>query len=306
MGTRARREQSSKVNDGELGTNRTAKRRAKSRDVVAAGTGQKHAAPGRKAPSRPSRVKRYSLGDENALREAVRIECLKQFERRLGRPWDVQLERVVRGDSGRVEDLREAVEVHEHLRAAIAKAVEFVKRPRDYAPPLGLGWWVPRFIAPLADHDFLRKREPPALAPRGSARISERQRLVAKLDAVDFLAAGRRLDTTEFAIVWLLGGGWPEDLAIPESGITPSRVIQAEARAFRAAVREAGTNMTRPAYRARFEQDETGYWSASVRIDAERTAVAEGRTLDEAHRRLRVALAQLLDEERDSSASSRT
>jgi hypothetical protein len=302
MGTRARREQSSKV---KVGATRAAKRRAKARDVDAAGGAQKEAAPRRKAPSRPSRVKRYSLGDESALREAVRVECLKQFERRFGRSWDVQLERAVRGDSARFADLQEAAEVHEQLRAAIARAVEFVKRPRSYAPPLGLGSWVPRFIAPLADHDFLRKRELPLHAQHLSAPSIERQRLVAKLDAVDFLAAGRRLDTTEFAIVWLLGGGWPESLAVPESGITPSRVIQAEARAFRAAVREAGTNVARPAYRARFEQNEAGHWSASVRIDAERTAVAEGRTLDEAHRRLRVALAQLLDEERDSSATSR-
>jgi hypothetical protein len=255
------------------------------------------AAPGRKATSRKSRVTRYGSGDERALREAVRVECLKQFERRLGRPWDAQLELVVRSDSGRWQDLQDAAEVHERLRIAIEKALEFVKRPRDYPAPLGLGWWVPRFIAPLSEDDFLRKRELPAHAERGSALGSERHRLVAKLNAIDFLGADRRLDATELAIVWLLGGGWPEKLAPPEGGITPSQLIQAEARSFRAAVREAGKNVTRPSYRARFEQDQAGLWSATVRVDAKRTAVAQGNTLDEAHRRLRVALAQLLDEE---------
>jgi hypothetical protein len=255
------------------------------------------ATPRRKAAPRKSRVTRFGNGDEGALREAVRVECLKQFERRLGRPWDAQLERLVRSDLGRWQELQEAVEVHERLRSALEKAVEFVNRPRDHAPPLGLGWWVPRFIAPLADDDFLRKRELPAHAGRGSALGSERQRLVAKLNAMDVLGADRRLDATEFAIVWLLGGGWPEKLALPEGGITPSGLIQAEARSFRAAVREAAKNVTRPSYRARFEQDEAGLWSATVRVDAKRTAVAQGNTLDEAHRRLRVALAQLLDEE---------
>src|SRR5687768_16102606 len=96
-----------------------------------------------KTPSARSRVKRYLASGEPALREAVRIECLKQFERRLGRPWDPELERVLRDDSARRMDLQEAFEVHEQLRAAMARAVEFVKRPRAYAAPLGLGSWVP-------------------------------------------------------------------------------------------------------------------------------------------------------------------
>ena len=32
--------------------------------------------------------------DDEALREAVRRECLKRFERLLGRPWDAELERL--------------------------------------------------------------------------------------------------------------------------------------------------------------------------------------------------------------------
>jgi hypothetical protein len=248
--------------------------------------------------SRKARVKRYQRGDEAALREAVRIECLRQFERRLGRPWDEQLERLVRSDSGRSQDLQEAYEVQEQLRVAIEKAVEFVNKPRAHAPPLGLGFWIPRFVAPLAQQDFLRKREPPPAAERGSALSDERQRLVARLDASDFVGAGRRLEPTELAIVWLLGGGFPEKLPASKEGLTPSQVIQAEARRFRVAAREAvNKTVTRPAYRARFEQDKKGHWSASVRIDAERTAVAEGKTLDEAHRRLRVAIAALLDED---------
>ena len=238
-------------------------------------------------------MKRYVATDEPALRDAVRVECLKQFERRLGRPWDPQLERVVRADSVRRAEMQEAFEIHEQLRTAIAKAVEFVQRPREHAPPLGLGSWVPRFIAPLAQHDFLRKRDPPTHSE--DPLVSDRHRLVSKCDAVDFIGARRRLDATELAILWLLGGGWPEQLPPSDRGVTPSQVIQAEARKFRVAAREVGKQATRPSYRARFEQNESGRWSASVRIDDERSCVAEGATLDEAHQRLREAIALLLD-----------
>lgn len=294
----------SKVSDGKTKrarAPRTVKPRAitSKRSTPDAGGAAATARERKPASSPKSRTQRYLAGDERALRDAVRSECLKQFERRLGRAWDPQLERLARNDSERRADLREAFEVHEQLRAAMERALEFVKKPRAHAPPLGLGWWVPRFVAPLVEQDFLRKREPPARSD-GSVDInSERRRLVAKCDAVDFIGAHRRLDATELAIVWLLGGGWPDQLPPSERGVTPSQVIQAEARRFRTAAREIGKQATRPSYRARFEQDETGRWSATVRIDTERTCVAEGATLEEAHQRLREALALLLDEEAD-------
>lgn len=254
------------------------------------------ATPRPRATTRTSRVKRYLPSEMQALREAVRLECLKQFERRLGRPWDAQLERFVRSGPTRLLDQREAVEVRENLRAAIERAVEFVKRPREYAAPLGLGLWVPRFIEPLSEHDFLRKREAPAHPEPESAAENERHRLVTASFGAEFLGAGRRLDATELAIVWLLGGGFPEKLAPSKTGITPSQVIQTEARAFRAALREVGKPRNRPTYRARFEQNDAGRWSATAHVDAERTIVANGTTLEEAHQRLRDAIALLLDD----------
>jgi predicted RNase H-like HicB family nuclease len=258
----------------------------------------------RKATPRTSRVKRYLPAETEALREAVRLECLKQFERRVGRAWDAQLERFVRSGPARLLDQREAVEVQETLRAAVERAVEFVKRPREYAAPLGLGLWVPRFIEPLSEHDFLRRREAPTPPEPGSTAESERHRLVAASFGADFLGAGRRLDATELAIVWLLGGGFPEKLAASKSGVTPSQVIQAEARAFRVALREVGKPENRPTYRARFEQDDAGHWSATAHVDAERTIVAKGTTLDEAHQRLRDAIALLLDDATRPSAAA--
>jgi predicted RNase H-like HicB family nuclease len=249
-------------------------------------------------------VKRYLSGDEEALREAVRIACLERFERQLGRPWDAQLERFVRGGPARLRDQQEALDVHENLRAAIEKAVEFVQRPRDFATPLGLGSWVPRFIAPLLERDFLRKRAAPTSAERGTAR-SDRHHLVTTLDAAEILGAERRLDATELAIVWLLGGGWPEDLVPAKNGVTPSQVIQAEVRAFRAAIRETRKKVARPTYRARFEQDDNGRWSATLHLDAEHTVVSEGKTLEEAHRSLREAVALLANQTGGSSGSSR-
>ncbi len=250
--------------------------------------------------ARTSRVKRYLASDEAALREAVRVECLKQFERRIGRAWDAQLERFVRSGPARQRDQQDALAVHENLRAAIERTVEFSKRPREHAPPLGMGVWVPRFIQPLLEHEFLQKREAPA--PEETCASGERHRLVAASNAVEFLGAGRRADATELAIVWLLGGGWPEKLPSSKSGLTPSQVIQLEARAFRAAARETRQSVHRPTYRARFEQDDAGHWSATVHADADRTVVARGKTLDEAHRSLREALALLLDGESETAA----
>jgi hypothetical protein len=256
----------------------------------------------RKTTTRTPRLKRYLAGDDSALREAVRIECLKRFERRVGRAWDAQLERFVRNSLSRLRDQREAMEVHENLRVAMERAVEFSNRPRDFAAPLGLDSWVPRFIAPLLERDFLRKRAGPPSPERGTAK-SDRHHLVTTSDAAELLGAGRRLDPTELAIVWLLGGGFPENLAPQTNGVTPSQVIQAEVRAFRAAIREARKDVPRPTYRARFAQDDAGRWSATLRLDAERTVVTGGRTLDEAHRSLREALALLLNETVHSTAA---
>lgn len=260
------------------------------------------AAPRRKTTARKPRVKRYLPEDEAALREAVRIECLARFERRIGRAWDTRWEPFVRSGSTRLRDQQEALEILENLRVALEKAVEFSKRPRDFATPLGMGFWVPRFITPLLERDFLRKRPTPASTERWTVE-RERHHFVTTSDAAELFGAGRRLDATELAIVWLLGGGFPEDLARPKNGVTPSQVIQAEVRAFRVAIRETRKNVPRPSYRARFEQDDTGRWSATVRLDAERTVVSDGGTLDEAHRNLRAALALLLNETGGSTDS---
>src|SRR5687768_11297995 len=202
------------------------------------------ATPRRKTTARAPRVKRYFPDDEAALREAVRVECLEQFERRIGRPWNARLERFVRSGPARLRDQQEALEIRENLRAAMERAVEFSKRPRDFAAPLGLGSWVPAFIAPLLERDFLRKVLAPASAERSTVK-NERHHLVTMSDAAELVGAGRQLDSTELAIVWLLGGGWPEDLARPKNGVTPSQVIQAEVRAFRLAIREARKNVPR-------------------------------------------------------------
>ena len=262
----------------------TAKRRVK------ASTKDATATAARKTTTRKPRAQRS--GDGDALREAVRAACSKQFERLFGRPWDASLERFVRSDPARLRDQREALEVHDKLRGAIEKAVEFVKRPRDYPTPLGLDAWVPRWLEPLLARHFLRKREAPADAERALDFESERHRLIAKWDAVDFLGVGRPLDATEFALLWLLGGSPSETL---ETGATPASVIKAETSLFSAALREQRT-IAAPTYRAHFEQNERGRWLATVQVDAGRTAEAEGATLDEAHQRLREALSLLLDE----------
>jgi predicted RNase H-like HicB family nuclease len=53
--------------------------------------------------------------------------------------------------------------------------------------------------------------------------------------------------------------------------------------------------MKRRSYVARYEQDENGYWSVIVKIGRKRSAVSDGQTLPKARRRIRQAVALLLD-----------
>jgi len=48
-------------------------------------------------------------------------------------------------------------------------------------------------------------------------------------------------------------------------------------------------------YRARYEKDENNYWSVVVQVSPKRTAVSDGQTLPKARRRIRQAVALLLD-----------
>lgn len=216
---------------------------------------------GRKPKRAGKPRKRVDPAQLDDLKAAVRSECLKQFEKRLGKPWDTRWERsVLSSDEGK-QDLDEAHEVFDELRAAMEKAIAFVDRPRVRfsSAPLGLGWWVDENIRPLMEHAFM---EPRGRQVGGRTlnfdHKAARQRLVATWDDYDMLhlprltvkytkpdgteaetTLPRVLDATEFAIVWLLGGGWPESLGNGKP-VTPSEVIQIETRSFRKAIDKAG------------------------------------------------------------------
>ncbi len=53
--------------------------------------------------------------------------------------------------------------------------------------------------------------------------------------------------------------------------------------------------MKKPLYRAVFDRDEDNYWSVVVVIDKKRSAVSDGQTVPKARRRIREAVALLLD-----------
>lgn len=201
------------------------------------------------------RVRRFKE-DTPEFRAAVRAECLEKFRERLGKEWDPALEKQVVTDSADWDDLEEAHEVHEQLRQAMLRAVKFVQRKRKtllQPAPLGLSWWVADHIVPLTSHAmFEEKKRHPAGQRATTQHESPRHRLVATWDSFDFLGiqredghGSRALDATEFAIVWLLGGGWPRRLTFRAEGLTPSEVIQTEARTFRAAIEEVGRNWLR-------------------------------------------------------------
>jgi predicted RNase H-like HicB family nuclease len=48
-------------------------------------------------------------------------------------------------------------------------------------------------------------------------------------------------------------------------------------------------------YRATFEKDETGYWAVVVQVDKKTSAISDGQTLPKARKRVRDAVALLLD-----------
>jgi predicted RNase H-like HicB family nuclease len=48
-------------------------------------------------------------------------------------------------------------------------------------------------------------------------------------------------------------------------------------------------------YRATFEKDENGYWSVVVEVSKKQAAISDGQTLPKARKRIREALALLLD-----------
>lgn len=207
------------------------------------------------AVSAAPRVERFTEYSSR-FRDAVKAECLKQFSERLGKEWETALEKRVVTDSEDWDDLEEAHEVHEELRQAILRAIKFVEKKRRFlthVAPLGLGWWVPERIVPISrDVMFEPKVLEPAALRATSQHESPRHRLVANWDAYEHLGiqrqdgnGSRALDATEFAIVWLLGGGWPRKLTFPVGGLTPSQVIQTEARTFRSAIKEVGRNWIR-------------------------------------------------------------
>ena len=53
-------------------------------------------------------------------------------------------------------------------------------------------------------------------------------------------------------------------------------------------------------YRATYERDEDGYWSVVVKVGLRQAAISDGQTLPKARRRIRQALALLLDVPEDS------
>jgi predicted RNase H-like HicB family nuclease len=57
--------------------------------------------------------------------------------------------------------------------------------------------------------------------------------------------------------------------------------------------------MAKRKYVARFERDENGYWSVTVDVGSKRTAVSDGQTLPKARRRIRQAVALLLEKGED-------
>jgi predicted RNase H-like HicB family nuclease len=56
----------------------------------------------------------------------------------------------------------------------------------------------------------------------------------------------------------------------------------------------------RKSYVARYEKDENNYWSVTVKIDPKQAAVSDGQTLPKARRRIRQAVALLLNVSEDS------
>jgi predicted RNase H-like HicB family nuclease len=58
--------------------------------------------------------------------------------------------------------------------------------------------------------------------------------------------------------------------------------------------------MARRSYVARYERDENNYWSVVVEVAPKRTAISDGQTLPKARKRIRQALALLLDAPEDS------
>lgn len=218
-------------------------------------------------PAPVERVRRFAEQDVPELKAAVKHECRKQFQVRLGIPWDENLAKNVLSSSEDWKDLEEAHEVHKQLRLAMLGAVEFLRRPRKtplQPAPLGLTWWVTQFIEPLTRHAFMRERRPLSNEPASQRGVLEhksaRHRLVAAWDSYRYLdlsptASGdRALNPREFALIWLLSDGWPIRITYP---ITAIGVIENEERTFRAAVREAGRTLKRgPAPEAEQEIDE--------------------------------------------------
>jgi predicted RNase H-like HicB family nuclease len=56
----------------------------------------------------------------------------------------------------------------------------------------------------------------------------------------------------------------------------------------------------RKTYVARYERDENNYWSVVAEVDTKRSAISDGQTLPKARRRIRQALALLLEVKAES------
>jgi len=193
-----------------------------------------------------------------ALRSAVREKCLDEFEKRLGFKWDDALQRraEVSVNSGAGEAENEARGVAAalfHAFSTIVKAGALADQPRRPSPAgeasRFLSWWVPENLPPalvkklsvLLGHAAIQPGQPWTTPAR-----TARQELVYRWDRIDMLGHQHRfgtvrwLDAREYAIVWLLGGGWPDRLTFPEDGLSAGDVIDGEKRAFAQAIPDHG------------------------------------------------------------------
>lgn len=184
-----------------------------------------------------ARERRFRAGETDALRAAVRERCLSEFRGVFGRDWSEDLARHVDPTADLHGDEHEAREVYEDLRRAMRRAAEFAGREIEGVFPRGrchsfLRWWVPQFIAPLLKHASMCVDDPKEW---GEMESSPRQRFVHVWDHYDVMRLPRDehdrcrfLDARELAIVWLLGGGWPEGLSFPRKGLKVGDVIALE------------------------------------------------------------------------------
>lgn len=216
-------------------------RRARVTAELAGSEGEPEAWRTVKPRGRPA-VQRFSAAKLDELRAAVRRECLKDFAKRFGKPWDPKYGGCVRVEGDPNAGEREARELFEQLRAAmhgIAGLLELgQRRPGATRSRLQRGGECLTFLEGWFPEALGRELTRPIFerGPDWSRLVdSPRWRFVSAWDRYNMLGlpgrddgSARFLDAHEFAIVWLLAGGWPEALQFPRGGVTARKVIDTE------------------------------------------------------------------------------